>query len=212
MHALTISRLSKRYGYKTVLDIPAHQFCEGVTWIQGRNGSGKSTLLKIMAGLLAYEGDVILGGLNLRKQPMAYRRRIAFAESEPRFPAFMTGLDLVGLFMRAKRGNTARKQKFIAEFGMADYLSFPVQEYSAGMVKKLSLLLAFLDDSHYILLDEPCITLDEQAINSLSLWVEERRLQGTSFVLTSHQAFPPGISIQEQWLLLDGGLHPAAAL
>src|SRR5690606_425086 len=118
-------------------------------WIQGKNGSGKSTLLKIMAGLLAYEGEVMLSGLNLKKQPIPYRRLIAFAESEPRFPAFMTGLDLSGLFMQAKSGNADQKEKFIAEFGMADYLPFPVQEYSAGMTKKLALLLAFLDNSRY---------------------------------------------------------------
>lgn len=212
MQALTINRLIKRYGYKTVLDIPSHRFNEGITWIQGKNGSGKSTLLKILAGLLAYEGEVALGQWNLRKQPIHYRRLTAFADSEPRFPGFMTGLDLINLFMRAKRGNSDRKAKFIADFGMADYLPFPVQDYSAGMVKKLALLLAFLDDSHYILLDEPCITLDEQAINRLSHWMVERRQQGTNFLVSSHQAFPAGVSIQERWQLQNGQLHAISAV
>lgn len=204
---LGISKLKKRYGYKTVLDIPLHGFDEGLTWIQGKNGSGKSTLLKILAGLLAYEGSVTLGAANLRKHPIAYRRLIGFSESEARFPPFVTGLDLVRLFEQARKDNPNQSAAFIADFSMADYLMYPVQEYSAGMVKKLSLLLAFIGNPAFIFLDEPYITLDESAMALLTAWISRRVAQGTNVVLTSHQELPPNITVHDRCILTEGRLH-----
>lgn len=208
MHdALEINKLKKRYGYKTVLDIPSHRFSGGLTWIQGKNGSGKSTLLKILAGLLAYEGNVAIGGVNLKKKPIAYRQLIGFSESEARFPPFVTGQDLIRLFKQAKKEHSDQPEAFIADFGMADYLRHPIQEYSAGMVKKLSLLLAFIGNPAFIFLDEPYITLDDSAMATLASWIAGRVAQGTNVVLTSHQELPPNVVVNDRYVLSEKCLH-----
>ncbi|RQP19722.1 MAG: ABC transporter ATP-binding protein [Parapedobacter sp.] len=208
MHeVLEISNLRKRYGYKTVLDIPSHRFSDGLTWIQGKNGSGKSTLLKILAGLLAYGGNVAIGGVNLKKHSIAYRQLIGFSESEARFPPFVTGLDLIRLFKQAKKERSDQPEAFIADFGMADYLRHPIQEYSAGMVKKLSLLLAFIGNPAFIFLDEPYITLDESAMATLASWIAGRVVQGTNVVLTSHQELPPNVVVNDRYVLSEKCLH-----
>lgn len=208
MHsALEINSLRKQYGYRTVLDIPTHRFDAGLTWIQGKNGSGKSTLLKILAGLLAYEGRILLGSVDLKKHPIAYRRLIAFSESEARFPPFVTGLDLLRLFREARKEQADRSAAFIADFDMGEYLPYPVQEYSAGMVKKLSLLLAFIGNPAFLLLDEPYITLDEAAMAMLTLWVGKRVEEGTNVILTSHQELPPHVEVHHRCVLTEGRLH-----
>ena len=73
---------------------------------------------------------------------------------------------------------------------MMSYVHEPVGTYSSGMLKKLSLVLAFLGQPTCIVLDEPLTTLDAEAIPVLCSWITNQQAQqGTSFLLSSHQAF-----------------------
>ncbi len=203
---IIIRGLKKRYGFKTVLHIQEYRFEPGLTWIVGKNGSGKSTLLKILAGLLDFEGQVNIGGVDLRKQALAYRRLVSFSESEANLPPFLTGNDLIRLFEVSRKADMQRSERFIDDFGMHDFLAYPIQEYSAGMVKKLSLLLAFIGSPGYFLLDEPFITLDSQAIARLGDWLNAEIDRGNTVLLTSHQEPPGQIAIGQRCRIENGAL------
>jgi len=69
------------------------------------------------------------------------------------------------------------------------------ETYSSGMLKKLSLVLAFLDDPKMIILDEPLITLDEQTRLSLFQIIAEK--SETIFMISSHQP------VESQYLKID---------
>ena len=59
------------------------------------------------------------------------------------------------------------------------------------MLKRLSLLLAFIGETKLILLDEPLSTLDADAIAILpQMMIDRYRKSGTSFIYSSHAAFP----------------------
>ena len=71
---------------------------------------------------------------------------------------------------------------------MQTYIDSPLGTYSNGMLKKLSLVLAFIGTRRLVLLDEPLITLDSQALKILYQWIVDKNTQdGTSFLLSSHQ-------------------------
>jgi len=77
--------------------------------------------------------------------------------------------------------------------GMQSFVNRPVGTYSSGMMKKLSLLLAFLGNPKLILLDEPLITIDTASLAILNTWIREKHKQeGTSFLLSSHQILEDG--------------------
>ena len=57
------------------------------------------------------------------------------------------------------------------------------------MIKKLSLVLAFMGNPRLILLDEPLITLDKDAAGSILDLIKEYALSGVSVIITSHQEF-----------------------
>ncbi|MEM0942156.1 MAG: ATP-binding cassette domain-containing protein [Bacteroidota bacterium] len=128
----------KSYGLNKVLDIEGFKLSKGVFWVSGENGSGKSTLLKLMAGILDFDGDVILDEkFSIKRNPIKFRRLVNFAEAEPIFPDFVTGQDLVKLFVSAKSAPSHQEKYFAEKMNMIDYLGDPIGTYSSGMLKKL---------------------------------------------------------------------------
>ena len=202
---LQLHNFSKSYRGRAVLRIDSFAFSPGTYWIQGANGSGKSTLLQAIAGVTPFEGDIRLAGqLSVKKQAVAYRRRVNFAEAEPLFPAFLTGRELIHLFRAAKGGPLHQEDFYLEGLHMTSYVHEPVGTYSSGMLKKLSLVLAFLGQPTCIVLDEPLTTLDAAAIPVLCSWMATQQAQqGTSFLLSSHQAFAAEALPLLQPLLLE---------
>ncbi len=197
---LRFVNFQKSYGQYPALDIPAFDIEPGIYWIKGVNGSGKSTLLKSIAGILAFQGDILLDDISIKKEPVAYRKLVNFAEAEPLFPEFLTGRELINLFASAKDAPSGQEDSYLDSMDMRSYISKPVGTYSSGMLKKLSLVLAFLGKPKLILLDEPLITIDAAALTVLYQWIAEQHQQyQTSFLLSSHQ-------------VLDADLLPAGIL
>lgn len=202
---LQLTNFSKFYRGRAVLRIDSFAFSPGTYWIQGANGSGKSTLLKAIAGITPFEGDILLAGqLSVKNQAVAYRRLVNFAEAEPVFPAFLTGRELIDLFRTAKNGPPRQEDFYLESLHMTSYVHEPVGTYSSGMLKKLSLVLAFLGQPTCIVLDEPLTTLDAAAVPVLCAWIARQHAQqGTSFLLSSHQAFATGALPVVQHLLIE---------
>ena len=185
---LEISRLKKQYGSTVILSVPLLSFDNGVYWIKGGNGSGKTTLLKMIAGLLPFEGSIRLNEFDLKKNPVEYRRYVNYAEAEPLFPSFITGEDLIRLFQKAKKGNATEVQRLIDAFNIQSFIPNPVGTYSSGMVKKLSLILAFIGQPKVILLDEPLVTLEDHSIPILTELISDyQQNKQVTFLITSHQ-------------------------
>ncbi|GAB3790882.1 ABC transporter ATP-binding protein [Spirosoma horti] len=188
---LHIKKFRKVYNRYVALQVDNVVISPGIYWLQGVNGSGKSTLLKALAGIIAFEGDSILHQqISLKQQPTAYRRLVNFAEAEPIFPDFLTGVELVDLFRAAKKAPPHQQDYYLESMQMTTFIGDPVSTYSSGMLKKLALVLAFLGQPACILLDEPLTTLDADSLPVLYTWIANQYYQqGTTFLLSSHQSF-----------------------
>ncbi|MEQ9442630.1 MAG: ATP-binding cassette domain-containing protein [Cyclobacteriaceae bacterium] len=203
---LHIINFRKSYGDISVLAIDELRITPGLYWINGINGSGKSTFLKTLAGILSFDGDITLDeSISLKKQSVAYRRFINFAEAEPLFPEFLTGWEMINLFTSAKGAPAGQEQYYIESMQMQRYLHQPIRTYSSGMLKKLSLVLAFIGQPRVILLDEPLITMDKDSLEILYQWISEKHEQeGTCFLLSSHQALADDRLSNARELLVAG--------
>lgn len=193
-HVLTLRHIRKSYHDNVVLDIPHFELDYGVYWLLGGNGAGKTTTMKVMAGLIPFKGDMLIGNnVSCNKQPVQYRRLVNYAEAEPLFPGFITGTDLVSLYLKTKGKGYKDIDDMIDLLGIASFIHQPVSSYSSGMLKKVSLLLAFTGTPRLILLDEPLITLDTQSLPLIYQLVEEFHQQfGVTFCITSHQPVTAG--------------------
>ncbi len=201
---IEFKNFSKYYGATPILKIEYLRLDTGIHWVQGENGSGKSTLLKAMAGILHFNGSISLPDISLKKHPVEYRRLVNFGESEPLYPGYLTGWDMIRLFASAKMASEDQISYYVESLEMRNYLDDPLAGYSTGMTKKLSLVLGFLGNPKLILLDEPFITLDKKSTLQLAQWIKDGYEQkGISFILTSHQAVPEIISLNNTFVMKD---------
>ncbi|HEY9044759.1 MAG TPA: ATP-binding cassette domain-containing protein [Ohtaekwangia sp.] len=203
---LRLEHFRKTYGNTPVLTIDALTLDRSIYWIKGINGSGKSTLLKTMAGILAFEGNIVLNGtVDIRKQPVHYRKRVNFAEAEPLFPPFLTGYEMIRLFAAAKDATTKYTIELLERMNMHEYIQEPISIYSSGMIKKLSLALALTGTPDVVLLDEPLITMDEASLGVLYECITEKYTrEGTSFLLSSHQPLTHSLPPVKELLVHNG--------
>ena len=187
---LHFEQVHKSYNQQAVLEISDLRLEKNIYWLQGINGSGKTTLLSILAGLLPFRGDIRLDGINLLQNPLSYRRLVNFSEAEPLYPEFITGSELVRFYQSTRKASPVQTDMLIHLFKMHGILPKTIETYSSGMVKKLSLLLAFIGKPLLILMDEPLATLDEESVHILpdliSAYFKEFN---TSFIFSSHQPF-----------------------
>lgn len=172
------------------MDIPALSIPNGLYWLKGENGSGKTSFLKMIGGLHPFKGDIRLNDTSIRKQRVAFLQKINYAEAEPLYPSFLSGKDLVQLYCKAKGTTEQEALHLLEQLHIADAYTKPVGTYSSGMLKKLSLVLAFTGKAEWILLDEPLITIDSDAVECVCAMINKAHTeQGVSFIITSHQSF-----------------------
>jgi ABC-2 type transport system ATP-binding protein len=187
---LHFEKVFKSFDQHAVLEIPQLNLERNIYWLQGPNGSGKTTFLRMLAGLIPFKGTILLDGINLREKPLPYRRLVSFAEAEPLYPSFITGKELLSFYKDIRQADNSQTDMLIHFFRMHRFLSQPVGSYSSGMLKKLSLLLAFTGRPSLILLDEPLSTLDEGTVHQMPDLISAYHKEfGTCFIFSSHQPF-----------------------
>ncbi|AMQ56450.1 ABC transporter ATP-binding protein [Algoriphagus sanaruensis] len=184
---LSISKFEKKYpsGFEVV--IPQLDLPMGIHLLMGGNGSGKSTLLKALAGIHPAKGTIQLEGISLEKQPIEYRKKIGYAEAEPNFPEFLSISDLIEVVAKAKAATLEEIEDLTYRFGTNSFANYPIGGYSSGMLKKTALVLAFLGNPKWIILDEPFTTIDIETQEQLIRLIQEKSSAGTGFLITSHQ-------------------------
>jgi ABC-2 type transport system ATP-binding protein len=191
---LQFVQIEKYYGNHLALQIPSLQLEKGLYWLKGENGSGKTTLMKMVAGLHPFKGDILLDGISIKKQRNDFLKIVNYGEAEPVYPSFLTAKDLVQLYCATKKADINDSIQNLKELHIFDAYQNSIGSYSSGMLKKLSLALAFIGKPQWILLDEPLITIDVTAVALVCDWIKKMQEDlGISFIISSHQSFQNNI-------------------
>ncbi|WP_064196782.1 MULTISPECIES: ATP-binding cassette domain-containing protein [Emticicia] len=206
---LKIENFSKKYNNHTIIAIEELSIPEGIHWFKGVNGSGKSTFFRSVAGIIPFDGKILWKNLDIRKDSVNYRMKVNMSEADPAYPDYLTGYDLLSFIAQAKQAAPSQLNQLAEKIGVDIYWKSPIGTYSSGMLKKISLLSAFLGHPSLIMLDEPLITIDKNSVAIIYDLVKEYALnQGVSFLLSSHQDFLTGgseakLSIKNIYLVQD---------
>lgn len=148
--------------------------------------------------------------LSILKDRNEFLKKVNYAEAEPLYPPFLTAKDLVELYGATKKADIDAAKQQLEELHILNAYLQPVGTYSSGMVKKLSLVLAFMGNPDWILLDEPLITIDVAAVELVCKWINDwHARKGISFLISSHQSFAGGLqftgklNVVEKTLLIN---------
>lgn len=185
---LILSQVKKFYGNHLIIDVDHFQFEQGAYWIQGSNGAGKTTLLKTVAGMLPFEGEVAWNNLYLKKNRRQYLQQVSYAPAEPVYPEFISGKELIGFYAEARNADPGHVNRLLSVSGVEKFADGKTGTYSTGMIKKLSIVLAFIGKPSVLLLDEPLITIDKDSVHFIyDLMHEFLDQQQGVLLFTSHQ-------------------------
>lgn len=170
-----LENISKRFGVKTVLnsvnlDIRTNE----IIGLIGPNGSGKTTLLNVMMGLIRPDAGTI-----------TISCKLSAGVSRKGFFGGMTVTDNLKVYAHLKRLSDSDIDKVIQLFDI-DFGKTNFGKLSAGMKQRVALAQAFMGNPDLILLDEPTNHLDIDSIFKLRSAIEERKKEGTTFIIASH--------------------------
>ena len=157
----------------------------------GKNGAGKTTTLKACLGIIGIdEGEILLDGISVLKEPMACKRKMAYVPDNPQLDEYMTGLQYLNFICDIYEvPSKTRKQNFeklASAFQMGPYLNNLISSYSHGMKQKLALIAAFSHTPKLLILDEPFVGLDPEAFVILKEQMKELCASGNSVLFSSH--------------------------
>jgi heme exporter protein A len=166
--AVTVSRLRRDYGERTVLRDLTLDLPEGQTLaVLGPNGAGKTTLLRILATLLRPSGgEAAVLGCSLPREAWKARGRLGYLGHEPLCYRDLTCAENLHFQARLHglgAGASERIAELLDRVGMSRWAGEVVRNLSAGMVQRLAVCRAVLHDPELLLLDEPRAHLDPEA-------------------------------------------------
>lgn len=152
----------------------------------GPNGAGKTTTIKLLLDLIRpTDGRATMFGLNVNQDSLAVRRRIGFLPGELSLWDNQTGLQIVHYFASVRGGVDMTYVHELAQRLDFD-LTKKVRASSTGNKRKLGLILALMNKSELLILDEPTAGLDplmQQIFYQLAL---EARDEGRTVFMSSH--------------------------
>jgi len=155
----------------------------------GPNGSGKSTTLKILLGLVtATRGTTRVFGEESRS--VRSRKDVGFLPENPYFYKFLTGAETVRFFgkLSGMSGDAleARVTELLELVGLADASARRVGSYSKGMLQRVGLAQALVQDPGLLVLDEPTAGVDPVGSREIRDLILELKSRGKTVLLCSH--------------------------
>ena len=190
---ITFREITKAYkeGVKAV-DGLSLELREGeIFGFLGPNGAGKSTTIKMLVGIIPpTSGEILFNGSDIRKDPMAFKRTLAYVPDEPRFYQKLTGYEylnfIADIFSVSEEEGKRSVNKYADLFGLKDALSDQVSSYSHGMGQKLSLMAALIHNPKVIVLDEPMVGLDPKAAREVKDIMRQLADDGAIVFFSTH--------------------------
>jgi len=183
-----IRDLSKRYGaVQAVCGLSLELGRGEVFGLLGPNGAGKTTTLECLVGLREPDqGEITVGGLDLRRQPAAAKEKIGVALQSPSLPGRITPREALHLF-GSFYPNPVDPKTLLARFDLSPQADRLLETLSGGQRQRLSLALAFVNQPELVVLDEPTAGLDPQARREIREEIARMKAAGHTVLLSTHE-------------------------
>lgn len=190
---LRISKFSKSYkgGKKAVDRLDLEVKSGDIFGFIGHNGAGKTTTIRAIAGVLDFEeGDILIDGVSIKKDPVKCKKVTAYIPDNPDLYDHLTGigyLNFIGDIYEV--GKTEREEaidKYAGLLELTANLGDSISSYSHGMKQKLAIISALIHRPKLMILDEPFVGLDPKASRTLREIMVELCDEGSAIFFSTH--------------------------
>ncbi len=155
----------------------------------GPNRAGKTTLVKILLSI-CHPTDGRIMRLECPWSDRGTLSQVGYVHENPSFPRYLTAWQLVEGYGRmsgvSKRQLRQRTGELLEQVGLADRSRESIAQFSKGMLQRLALAQALVNDPKLLVLDEPSEGMDLNARQLLHEVIRQRRHRGYSVILVSH--------------------------
>lgn len=187
---IDVSEYTKLYGDTVAVQSLSFHVAPGdVLGLVGPNGAGKTTTLRALAGILQpTSGRIDVAGIDLQKNPVAAKARLAFIPDEPQLFDYLTVTEHLQFVARLYGVQDAapRIPTLLEELELTAKKDALPPELSRGMKQKLAIACGLLHRPAALLLDEPLTGLDPVGIRRMKETIAARAREGTAVILSSH--------------------------
>lgn len=178
-------------GFVAVDGISFHVLPGECFGILGPNGAGKtSTIRMIYAFSPLTGGSLDVFGLDITRGWRAIKARVGVCQQENNLDPDLTvqeNLEVFARYFNIPKQQARQRAGELLEFMALDRRkNSPVTELSGGMMRRLVIARALINDPDLLVLDEPTTGLDPQSRHQVWERLEELRSQGLSILLTTH--------------------------
>ena len=162
---LEVRNLEKRFGKKIVYNKINLEFQKGIHVLLAPNGAGKTTLMNMLVTLTKpTKGDILYRGTSINNMGDRYRKRIGYLPQKTGYYknySAVQNLMYIAALKGIPKGEAKQKiDRLLEQFGLSEVKNKPVKTYSGGMLQRVGIIGALLNDPKILILDEPTAGLD----------------------------------------------------
>ncbi len=152
----------------------------------GPNGAGKTTTIKAILGLINYEGEIKINGMDARKSGKGIKKFIGYLPENVAFYDNLTALQILQFLAELKGVENADLMSLLKEVGLEKDANRKVGEFSKGMIQRLGFAQCLLGEPKLLILDEPTSGLDALGAYEIRKKIKELNEKGVTIFLSSH--------------------------
>lgn len=164
---LTITDLTKKFGHKTAVNHVDLELTPGIIGLLGPNGAGKTTMIRLLCDLTRPDsGAVLLDGENIRSMGEDYRDILGYLPQKVGYYPWFTAEKYL-MYIAALKGLStdeaaAKTKDLLEQVGLYGERKKRLGAFSGGMLQRVGIAQALLNDPKILILDEPTAGLDPQ--------------------------------------------------
>ena len=157
----------------------------------GHNGAGKTTTIKSIAGILDFEeGDILITGKSIKKEPIACKMEMAYVPDNPDLYENMKAIDFINficdMYEIPKTERKERIEKYANLFEISSNMNDEISSFSHGMKQKVALIAALAHNPKVLIMDEPFVGLDPKAVFDMKEIMREMCKEGKTIFFSTH--------------------------
>lgn len=165
MHELKLMNIEKKYKEKVAVDDISVSFKQGVYGLLGENGAGKTTLMRMICGILKpTQGKVLCDEMEIEQMGGAYRTLLGYLPQDfgyyQDFTAYRFLHYMAALKALPKKEADRKIDELMEMVGLVDVKNKKLKTYSGGMLRRVGIAQALLNDPEILIMDEPTAGLD----------------------------------------------------